>query len=254
MNSSSEAAETVVNMGLKGTDYALRITGTATKQIAAIILAILKDKKQTKGKTSLTKMLKSGKPLNVFSVKNEDLKIFQREAKRYGILYTALVDKNNISPDGMVDILVREEDAPKINRIVERFDLANYDKDKILKEVNKDKKQPKKSKEERIIDEIIAPEKARIEIEKEVPSLAKTEKSPLSEQPSTVSETSDKGTKSKKPSVRKELNDVKEDLVKTDKKERPKSKGKKEKTNNKTRKTKVNKNVVKKSKKKVKGR
>lgn len=213
MNSSSDAAETMVRMGLQGTEVALKVTGSATKEIAAIILAILKDKKQTKGKTSLTKMLKTGKPLNVFSVKKEDLKTFQREAKRYGILYTALIDKKN--KDGMVDILVKEEDATKINRIVERFKLSTYDSEKILNEVEKNREQTNMSREDKLVDEIIAKPKAKVEVEPSNPTLAKTEKSPLSEQNS-VKPKEDfigKGTKTEKISVSEKLKTIQDEMI-----------------------------------------
>ena len=58
-------------------------------------------------------------------MRTEDLLKFSKEAKRYGILYCALRDKND--KDGMSDIMVRAEDAGKINRIVERFSLATVD-------------------------------------------------------------------------------------------------------------------------------
>lgn len=257
MNTSSDAAETMVRMGLQGTEYALKITGTATKEIAVILLSIIKSNKQTKGKTSLTKMLRSGKALNVFSVKQEDLKTFQREAKRYGILYTALIDKKNKSLDGVVDILVKEEDAPKINRIVERFKLSTFDKDKILSEVEQTKDISKMSKEDELIAEIIKPPKAKIEVEveKENPSLAKTEKSPLSEQ-NLMDANSEKGTKSiEKPSVKEQLKEIKEDMAKDDlgKTEKP-NKTKNKKGLGKSKKSKEKHKTSKKTKSKVKGR
>jgi hypothetical protein len=68
-------------------------------------------------------------------VRNEDLKKFCQEAKRYGVLYCALRDKNDT--DGMCDIMVRAEDASKINRIVERFKLATVDTASIKNEIEK---------------------------------------------------------------------------------------------------------------------
>jgi hypothetical protein len=59
-------------------------------------------------------LLRSGKELKVFAVRNEDLNKFAMEAKRYGVLYCALRDKKSL--DGMCDIMVRAEDASKINR------------------------------------------------------------------------------------------------------------------------------------------
>jgi hypothetical protein len=72
----------------------------------------MKDKKKTAGKTNLVNMLKSGKELKVFSVRQEDFKKFTEEAKRYGVLYTALINKK--AKDGVTDILVKAEDASKL--------------------------------------------------------------------------------------------------------------------------------------------
>ena len=71
-------------------------------------------------------MLKSGKELKVFTISKEHLKQFAKEAKRYGVVYCALRGKDK-SSDGLVDVMVRAEDASKINRIVERFKLATVD-------------------------------------------------------------------------------------------------------------------------------
>ena len=90
-------------------------------------------------------MLKSGRPLKVFSIKTEDLQKFSEEAKRYGVLYSAIVEKNNY--DGMVDIMTKEEDASKINRIVERFKLATVDMAVINSEVEKIKEEKEKGLE-----------------------------------------------------------------------------------------------------------
>ena len=72
----------------------------------------------------------------MFSIPEKDLKKFTQEAKKYGVLYTVIKDKNAKGND-VIDIITRTEDAPKINRIVERFKLATYDKAKIVSEVTK---------------------------------------------------------------------------------------------------------------------
>lgn len=128
MYNSGDAAEQIVRISLEGTEVALKLTGSAAKNIAAMIYAVLKnrDKNKTKGRQRLTAMLKSGKELKVFTVGEEHLKQFATEAKRYGVVYCALRGKEK-SADGMVDIMVRAEDASKINRIVERFKLAAVD-------------------------------------------------------------------------------------------------------------------------------
>ncbi len=75
-------------------------------------------------------MLKSGKELKVFTISEEHLEQFATQAKRYGVVYCALRGKEP-SPDGMVDVMVRAEDASKINRIVERFNLAKWKKEQL---------------------------------------------------------------------------------------------------------------------------
>ncbi len=220
MNSSSDAAESIVRMSLQGTDYALRITGSLTKNVIAGLYALSKDRKQTKGKTTLNKMLKSGKELKVFSIKTEDLKLFQQEAKRYGVLFTALIDKNNKNFDGMVDIMTRAEDASKINRIVKRFKLSSYDEATIKNEITKTRndKEAKdmgmeiKSVEDKLVDDILSKPTQKEENEISNPQTAKMEKSPLSEHSSTNKNKSEVGTNSKdKPSVREEIKNIKEE-------------------------------------------
>lgn len=63
MNSSGDAAEQVVRLSLEGTEVALKLTGSAAKNVAAAIYAVLKnrDKNKIKGHQRLTGMLKSGK-------------------------------------------------------------------------------------------------------------------------------------------------------------------------------------------------
>lgn len=219
MNTSGDAAESIVRMSLQGFEVATRITGSGAKNVAALIYAIMKDNSQTKGKTRLTNMIKSGKELKVFTVKEENFRKFTQEAKRYGVLFCALKGKEK-SVDGMVDIMVRAEDASKINRIVERFKFATIDTASIKNDVRKSKDSKEndivvKSIEEKLVDDILT--KPLVKEEKELlnPQVAKMEKSPLSEPISKSKNKSDLGTKLQKPSVREEIKKIKEEQAKT---------------------------------------
>ena len=251
MNTSGDAAESIVRMSLQGFEVAVRLSGSGAKNIAALLVAILKDKQQTKGKTRLTNMLKSGKELKVFTVKEEDLKKFTEEAKRYGVLFCALKSKGK-SVDGMVDIMVRAEDASKINRIVDRFNLSTYDKASIKSEIqktkdSKDKGVVIKSVEERLVDDILSKPINKEENEMSNPQLAKTEKNPPLEPTLNNKNKLDKGTKSDKPSVREKIKLIKEEQKKV--RDLDKSELKNEKTEkNKTTKHKQPKSKKKKSK------
>lgn len=137
MNNGAEAADQIVNMSLRGIEMLARISGAGAKNLATYLYAVLKDQKKTKGKTRLEGLLRSGKELKVFAVKSEDLRKFTQETKRYGVLYCALRDRKRL--DGVCDIMVRAEDASKINRIVERFKLATVDTAHIKSEIHPSK-------------------------------------------------------------------------------------------------------------------
>ena len=133
MSYSGDAAEQVVRLSLETGEVAVKLAGEGAKQLAILLYAILREQKKTKGKTRLTNMLRSGKELKVFAVKDSDLQLFCREAKKYGILYCVLKDKD--ATDGLTDIMVRAEDASKINRIFERFNLATVDMAEVRREI-----------------------------------------------------------------------------------------------------------------------
>ena len=240
MNTSGEAADQVVRMSLEVGEAALKISGTGAKHLAVMLYAVLKEKKKTKGRARLETLVRSGRPLTVFSVKESDLKQFVQEAKRYGVLYCAVRNPKE-SSDGLVDVIVKEEDAPRINRIVDRFQFASVteaakikteiertraEKAKAGKSEKQEKKPekqgqaepekdyPQKSKEDQLMDELFG-ESVKKEGKEQNPSLAKTTKSRLSEPTSKKQEKTAEGTsklftpeKPEKPSVRKELREI----------------------------------------------
>ena len=204
MTNTGDAAEQVVRFSLEGTEVALKLTGSAAKNIAAALYSVLKnrDKTKIKGRQRLTSMLKSGRELKVFTVPEKHLKQFAAEARRYGVVYCALREKGQ-SADGMVDILVRAEDASKINRIVERFHLAAVDTVSIKQEIEKSKAAPDAKHEEKLLDELLGAS--------ENPPPGRTEKSPPS---APISETPEKtagSTDPSKKSVREELRQIKQE-------------------------------------------
>lgn len=216
MNNGGDAAEQIVRLSLEGFEVAAKLSGAAAKNIALLLVSVLKEEQKTKGKARLTNMIKSGKELKVFSIQNKDLKKFTEQAKRYGVLYCVLKDKYNKGDGAAVDIIARAEDASKIQRIVERFELGSVDKASILSEITKDiadreakaNEIPTKSKGEIIVEEALKNPIQKDGNEQENPSAARTEKSPLSEPSSEEVKHSDKGTvkdEGKKPSTREKL-------------------------------------------------
>ena len=230
MNTGGQAAEQIVRMSLEGFEVAAKITGAGAKNIAILLYSILKEEKKTKGKARLTSMLRSGKELKVFTVKRGDLQKFTQEAKKYGVLYCVLTDRKNKDPNAEVDVIARAEDASKISRIVERFHLASVDTASIVTEAEKSKdgksaakdgkdSQPEpdigvqeKAEKDKLLDALMG-KPVQKEENAPNPSVAKTEKSPLSEPTSEQPKKSAEGatmTKAEKPSVKEELRKIKE--------------------------------------------
>ena len=215
MNYGGDAAEQVVRMSLEGVEVAARITGTGAKNIAILLAAVLKEEQKTKGKARLTNMLKSGKELKVYTIQNQDLKKFSEEAKRYGVIYCVLKYKNDKSDTAVVDVIARAEDASKIQRITERFQLATVDTATVMGGVReKDTMFPARQtplKDRLVIEKNAEPEMTAGYGAKRDPSPAKTEKSPLSE-PNSRQESRSNGSATglnSRPSVREKLDDYK---------------------------------------------
>ena len=222
MNTAGDAAEQIVKMSLNGVEVAAKITGAGAKELAMMIYAILKDQKKTKGKTRLTNMLRSEKPLKVFAVKDSELQLFCKEAKKYGVLYCVLKDKD--AGDGLTDIMVRAEDASKINRIFERFKLATVDVGEVRSEIERQRQEQAQQKkdgeiptpertqtEERtdaFLDQLMAKPPNAPEQQNENPTDGRVAKSRQSEPTSATREGPTRGTHDPRPSVREELKQI----------------------------------------------
>ena len=222
MNTAGDAAEQIVKMSLNGVEVAAKITGTGAKELAMMIYAILKDQKKTKGKTRLTSMLRSEKPLKVFAVKDSELQLFCKEAKKYGVLYCVLKDKD--AGDGLTDIMVRAEDASKINRIFERFKLATVDVGEVRSEIERQRQEqqqapkdgeipaPERTQtEERtdaFLDQLMAKPPNAPEQQNENPTDGRVAKSRQSAPTSETREGPTRGTPDLRPSVREELKQI----------------------------------------------
>ena len=221
-------AENVISAVMHADEINIAATEELGKEVyhyhlhAILLYSILKEEKKTKGKARLTSMLRSGKELKVFTVKNGDLKKFTQEAKKYGVLYCVLTDRKNKDPNAEVDVIARAEDASKISRIVERFNLASVDTASIVTEAEKSKDakdgQPEpdigvqeKAEKDKLLDELMG-KPVQKEENAPNPSVAKTEKSPQSEPTLEQPKKSAEGATmtKEKPSVREELRKIKE--------------------------------------------
>ena len=218
---SADTADQMMKMTLEGIEVAaeigLKAGGTAAKSLAVTLYAILTDNKKIKGRTNLDNMLKSGKELKVFAIHHSDLEKFCTEAKHYGVLYSVLKEKNNT--DGIVDIMVRAEDASKISRMVDKFDLATIDTKAIRESVLSQKDIKPMGDEEhdallsKLMDEKTNPELARMSkdgtpFEPSSKTLKKENKKKAVARKRSIATTD-------RPSVRKELQEIKQEKLKS---------------------------------------
>ena len=226
MYNSGDAAEQVVRMSLEGAEFALKITGSAAKNLAAALYTVLKDQKKTKGKARIETMLREKRPMTVYTIKKEDAPEFARQAKGYGILYAPIPVKKN---DNTIDILVFEDDAARANRIVEKFNLTVVDTASIKEDIEKSREQrgsepatpeqaaPEKSADDKLLDELMEKPTQKEQTQPEHPAAEKTDSfTPAAEKshPSApIFENSSKSARGtsdgpEKPSVRQELRDI----------------------------------------------
>ena len=124
MNYGAEPADQVVRYSLEGTEFALRLSGSAAITFAKFVAAVLQDQKKTHGKTRLVRLLREGKPLKFFSVEKERMREFAHEAKMHGLLFVPMRDKTD--PDH-IEIAILADDASKVNRIFDRLQLDVVD-------------------------------------------------------------------------------------------------------------------------------
>lgn len=225
MYNSGDAAEQIVRMSLEGAEVALKITGSAAKNIAAALYTVLKDQKKTKGKARIETMLRQQRPMTIYTVKKEDCPEFARQAKSYGILYAPIPIKKG---DDTIDILVFEDDAGRANRIVEKFKLVAENTASIKSEIEKSRESrgseqappeqsaPQKSEEDKLVDEMLEKPAQKEKGQPENPAAEKAdsfskaaEKSPPSAPTSENSSRHAEGTSNPpKKSVREELREI----------------------------------------------
>jgi hypothetical protein len=144
MSSNGEAAEQVTRIILDGTEVLLKLTGKGAERAAVLVYTTLRQQEKTKGAARLSSMLRSGKPLKVYTFEEKDLPKFKEVAKQYGVLYSILKEKDKTG--GVFDVLVRADDENKINRIIERFSLTKLDTTSLKVELEKEKSEREQTK------------------------------------------------------------------------------------------------------------
>jgi len=114
----NDAPDKMMNYALEIGETVIKLSGKAALKLLAMIVALLKENPKLKGATRIVRMLRENKPLEVLQMRQDKIKEFAAVAKQYGILYTVVKDKS--SQDGILDLVIKQEDAAKVNRVLER--------------------------------------------------------------------------------------------------------------------------------------
>ncbi len=136
---SGEAADEFVRIVLNGTEVAVRLTGSAAKNLAALLVEWSRNGKKTYGKTSMMRLLKSGEELQVLSLSEEQYRRFRETAKR-NVLYAPF--RNVKTDDGKVEVVVASRTVPIVTRILREMEKKEPAREKERAERSKKKDTP----------------------------------------------------------------------------------------------------------------
>ena len=114
-----EAADQLVRMMLAGTEVAVRLSGSAMKNVLALSLALARSHKRISGKVSLGKMLQETRDLRQFPMTPEQYRQFQKLAKRQKLLYSSIHDMDRRGR--IIDVILPVTELDRANQIFERM-------------------------------------------------------------------------------------------------------------------------------------
>lgn len=117
MSESSEAAEQMVRMMLSGGEAAIRLSGSAIKNSAALLLALARSHKRVFGKVRLVQMLRETRDIRQFQMTPEQFRTFKKMAKKKKVLYSAIRDR--LHPSALVDVLLPITEVERANMVFE---------------------------------------------------------------------------------------------------------------------------------------
>ena len=114
-----EAADQLVRMMLSGSEVAVRLSGSALKNMLALTLALAKNHKTISGKVNLVKMLKETRDVRRFAMSPEQYHAFKKRAGKQKILFSAIRDTDGHGK--VVDVIMPVTEIDRANLIFERI-------------------------------------------------------------------------------------------------------------------------------------
>ncbi len=114
-----EAADQMVRMMLSGTEVAVRLSGSALKNLLALTMALAHNRKTLSGKVNMGKMLRETRDLRRFPMTPQQYKQFQKLAKKHKLLFSVIRDKDDKGK--VMDVILPVTELDRANAIFERI-------------------------------------------------------------------------------------------------------------------------------------
>lgn len=112
MDVSGEVADLMVKESMQITEETVKLLAAGSKNLAAFLLALSQDNKKLSGQTNMARLLREGKELKVFHIKESDLDDFRKFGKK-NVLYAVIKDTR--ATDGMVDLITNVDYVSQVN-------------------------------------------------------------------------------------------------------------------------------------------
>lgn len=121
MDVSGEVADLMVKESIQLTEASIKMLAAGSKDLTAFLWALARDGKKLSGKTNMGRLLREGKELRVFRIREADLEEFKGYARK-NVLFSVLKDKRR--EDGMVDLVTNVDFISQVNLFMERRGYA----------------------------------------------------------------------------------------------------------------------------------
>ena len=109
-----EAADQLVRMMLSGSEVAVRLSGSALKNVLALSMALAKNHKTISGKVNLAKMLRETRDVRKFTMSPEQYQEFRKRAGKQKLLFSAIRDTDGHGKVVVVIMPVTEIDRANL--------------------------------------------------------------------------------------------------------------------------------------------
>ena len=117
-----EAADQLVRLMLSGGEVAVRLGGSATKNLLAMSLALAKSHRKISGRVRMGKMLQQTRDLRVFPMTQEEYREFRHKAREPKLLYAAIQNsRDSNGPNSMIDVVMPATEVERANLVFQKM-------------------------------------------------------------------------------------------------------------------------------------